>query len=71
MVDVWSNQLNVTCPYGEVWDSRAAYDGLIRKHALGRLADLLKATATAPAMLSYLDSRSSTKAKPDENYPAS
>ncbi|GAB3839971.1 DUF1800 domain-containing protein [Dactylosporangium cerinum] len=68
MVDVWSNHLNVTCPYGEVWDSRAAYDGLIRKHALGRFADLLKATATAPAMLSYLDNRSSTKAKPNENY---
>ncbi|WP_327001349.1 DUF1800 domain-containing protein [Dactylosporangium sp. NBC_01737] len=22
MVDVWSNHLNVTCPTGEVWDSR-------------------------------------------------
>jgi uncharacterized protein (DUF1800 family) len=68
MVDVWSNHLNVTCPTGEVWDSRAAYDVLIRKHALGRFADLLKATATAPAMLSYLDNRTSTKAKPNENY---
>ncbi|UWZ50446.1 DUF1800 domain-containing protein [Dactylosporangium aurantiacum] len=68
MVDVWSNLLNVTCPMGEVWDSRTGYDTLIRKHALGRFADLLKATATAPAMLSYLDNRSSTKAKPNENY---
>ncbi|WP_327001348.1 DUF1800 family protein [Dactylosporangium sp. NBC_01737] len=45
-----------------------AYDVLIRRHALGRFADLLKATATAPAMLSYLDNRTSTKAKPNENY---
>ena len=66
--DFWSNHLNVMCPFGEVWDSRAAYDGLIRKHALGRFADLLKASMTAPAMLSYLDNRSSTKAKPNENY---
>ncbi|GAA3452750.1 DUF1800 domain-containing protein [Dactylosporangium matsuzakiense] len=68
MVDFWSNHLNVTCPSSEVWDSRAAYDALIRKHALGRFADLLKASMTAPAMLSYLDNRSSTKAKPNENY---
>jgi uncharacterized protein (DUF1800 family) len=68
MVDFWSNHLNVTCPSGEVWDSRAAYDATIRRLALGRFADLLKASMTAPAMLSYLDNRSSTKAKPNENY---
>ncbi|MET7424902.1 DUF1800 domain-containing protein [Dactylosporangium sp. NPDC005555] len=68
MVDVWSNHLNVTCPSSDVWDSRGSYDALIRTHALGRFADLLKASATSPAMLSYLDNRSSTKAKPNENY---
>ncbi|GAA1529203.1 DUF1800 domain-containing protein [Dactylosporangium maewongense] len=68
MVDMWSNHLNVTCPSSDVWDSRGAYDSLIRRHALGTFADLLKASATSPAMLSYLDNRSSTKAKPNENY---
>ncbi|MGI5242773.1 DUF1800 domain-containing protein [Dactylosporangium sp. CA-139066] len=68
MVDFWSNHLNVTCPSGEVWDSRGAYDAIVRRFALGRFADLLKASMTAPAMLSYLDNRSSTKAKPNENY---
>ncbi|GAA2343655.1 DUF1800 domain-containing protein [Dactylosporangium salmoneum] len=68
MVDFWSNHLNVCCPFGEVWDSRGAYDAMIRQNALGRFADLLKGAMTAPAMLSYLDNRTSTKARPNENY---
>ena len=69
MVDFWSNHLNVTCPSSDVWDSRADYDRtVIRAHALGRFADMLKASAAHPAMLSYLDNRVSTKDKPNENY---
>ena len=68
MVDFWSNHLNITCPNGDVWDSRADYDQVIRRHALGRFADLLKASAKHPAMLTYLDNRYSTRAAPNENY---
>ena len=69
VVDFWSNHLNVTCPGSDVWDSRQDYDRtVIRAHALGRFADMLRASAAHPAMLSYLDNRSSTKAKPNENY---
>jgi len=69
MVDFWSNHLNVTSPSGDVWDSRPDYDrAVIRPHALGRFADLLKASARHPAMLSYLDNRFSTRAAPNENY---
>jgi uncharacterized protein (DUF1800 family) len=69
MVDFWSNHLNVTCPGSDVWDSRQDYDRtVIRAHGLGRFADMLRASAAHPAMLSYLDNRSSTKAKPNENY---
>jgi hypothetical protein len=69
MVDFWSNHLNVTNPVGDVWDSRPDYDRtVIRKHALGRFADLLKASARHPAMLAYLDNRSSTRTAPNENY---
>ncbi|WP_250002038.1 DUF1800 domain-containing protein [Actinoplanes sp. M2I2] len=69
MVDFWSNHLNVTCPTGDVWQSRADYDhNVIRRYALGRFADLLKASAKHPAMLTYLDNRWSTKAAPNENY---
>jgi uncharacterized protein (DUF1800 family) len=69
MVDFWSNHLNVTCPFGGAWDSRPDYDRtVIRAHALGRFADMLKASARHPAMLAYLDNRVSTKARPNENY---
>jgi uncharacterized protein (DUF1800 family) len=69
MVEFWSNHLNVTCPSSGVWDSRHDYDRkVIRTHALGRFADMLKASALHPSMLTYLDNRSSTKAKPNENY---
>ncbi|GIE47686.1 hypothetical protein Ani05nite_12200 [Amorphoplanes nipponensis] len=69
MVDFWSNHLNVTNPAGDVWDSRQDYDRtVIRPHALGRFADLLKASARHPAMLTYLDNRFSTKYAPNENY---
>ncbi|GAA3945690.1 DUF1800 domain-containing protein [Actinoplanes auranticolor] len=69
MVDFWSNHLNVTCPSGDVWDSRQDYDRtVIRAHALGRFSDMLKASARHPAMLTYLDNRFSSKAAPNENY---
>ncbi|HWS33502.1 MAG TPA: DUF1800 domain-containing protein [Actinoplanes sp.] len=68
MVDFWSNHLNVTCPNGDVWDNRIDYDTTIRKHALGRFSDLLKASARHPAMLTYLDNRFSSKDAPNENY---
>jgi len=69
MVDFWSNHLNVACPSGDVWDSRPDYDRVvIRPYALGRFADMLKASAKHPAMLTYLDNRFSTRAAPNENY---
>jgi uncharacterized protein (DUF1800 family) len=69
MVDFWSNHLNVTNPFDGGWDNRHAYDrDVIRAHAFGRFADMLKASAVSPAMLSYLDNRSSTRKHPNENY---
>ncbi|MBB4762461.1 DUF1800 domain-containing protein [Amorphoplanes digitatis] len=65
----WANHLHVAAPSSDVWDSRTDYDAsVIRKHAFGRFADLLKAAARHPAMLTYLDNRSSTKVLPNENY---
>ena len=68
-VNFWNNLLHIAAPSSGVWDSRADYDRtVIRRHALGRFADMLKASARHPAMLTYLDNRSSTKAHPNENY---
>lgn len=68
MVDVWSNHLNVTCPSDKVWATRHAYDLAIRLHALGSFRELLRASATSPAMLHYLDNADSTGDAPNENY---
>ena len=65
----WANHLHVAAPSNGVWDSRAGYEAsVVREHAFGRFADMLKASARHPAMLTYLDNRSSTKAHPNENY---
>lgn len=41
---------------------------LFRQHALGNFKDLLVAVAQDPAMLVWLDGRTNTKAKPQENF---
>jgi uncharacterized protein (DUF1800 family) len=41
---------------------------LLRKHALGNFAQLLKEMSFDPAMMVYLDARDSKKGNPNENY---
>lgn len=41
---------------------------LLRRHALGSFAALLRDTSSDPAMLVWLDGKGSTKASPNENY---
>ncbi|ROP34358.1 DUF1800 domain-containing protein [Couchioplanes caeruleus] len=65
----WANHLHVAAPSSGVWDSRADYDAsVIRAFTFGRFADMLKASARHPSMLTYLDNRSSTRKQPNENY---
>jgi uncharacterized protein (DUF1800 family) len=65
----WANHLHIAAPSSGVWDSRGDYDKQVtRKHAFGRFADMLADSARHPAMLTYLNQRSSTKAQPNENY---
>jgi hypothetical protein len=56
MVDFWYNHFNVFAQKGldHLWIG-AYEETAIRPHALGRFADLLRATAHHPAMLFYLD----------------
>ncbi len=69
MVDFWANHLNVTNPFDGGWDVRSPYDrDVIRKHALGRYADMLHASARSPAMMRYLDNARSDKRSVNENY---
>jgi uncharacterized protein (DUF1800 family) len=73
MVSFWSDHLNINiekgdCIYLKPHDDRE----VIRKHALGKFRDLIRASATSPAMLVYLDGKENTRAGPDdvpnENY---
>jgi uncharacterized protein (DUF1800 family) len=45
-----------------------AHVGLLRKHALGRFPDLLKAVAADPAVLSAFDAQANRKAEPSEHF---
>ena len=73
MVSFWTDHLNINiekgdCIYLKPWDDRK----VIRKHALGKFRDLIRASATSPAMLVYLDGKQNNRAKPadvpNENY---
>jgi uncharacterized protein (DUF1800 family) len=73
MVGFWTDHFNIDVSKGDCRWLKAADDRLvIRAHALGRFPHLLRATATSPAMLWYLDGRTNRKAspaeRPNENY---
>jgi len=73
MVEFWTDHLNIDLEKGDCIYFKPSDDReVIRKHALGNFHDLIRASATSPAMLVYLDGRSNkvTKDKPvpNENY---
>ncbi len=73
MVQFWSEHFNIDpskgdCKWLKVTDDRE----VIRKHALGKFHEMLRASALSPAMLWYLDGRVNRRQsgadKPNENY---
>ncbi|MGH9842524.1 MAG: DUF1800 domain-containing protein [Blastocatellia bacterium] len=73
MVGFWTDHLNINLEKGDCIYLKPADDRtVIRAHALGRFRDLIRASATSPAMLVYLDGKENKKASPDdipnENY---
>ncbi len=67
MVECWSDHFNIAFPqvnYLKLVDDRE----VIRKHALGRFPDLLRASAHSPAMLEYLDNTRNRQRTLNENY---
>jgi uncharacterized protein (DUF1800 family) len=56
MADFWMNHFNVFAGKGPVKFMVGEYErDVVRPHAWGKVADLLRATAESPAMLFYLD----------------
>jgi len=73
MVQFWSDHFNIDPSKGDCkWLKVADDRDVIRKHALGRFPDMLRASALSPAMLWYLDGRVNRKKnpsdRPNENY---
>ncbi|MEN3943072.1 DUF1800 domain-containing protein [Prosthecobacter sp. SYSU 5D2] len=74
MVEFWTDHLNIDLEKGDCIYLKPSDDrDVIRKHALGKFSDLIRASATSPAMLVYLDGqtnkvRKNTQDRPNENY---
>jgi uncharacterized protein (DUF1800 family) len=69
MCDLWTNHFNVYSRKAEgVYKKPAEESNVLRRHALGRFPDLLKASARSPAMLMYLDNQENRAGVPNENY---
>jgi uncharacterized protein (DUF1800 family) len=73
MVEFWTDHFNISSFKGDCrWVRFADERDVVRPHALGRFGDLLRASATSPAMLVYLDGAANvvrgSEDKPNENY---
>lgn len=74
MVEFWTDHLNIDLEKGDCVYLKPSDDReVIRKHALGNFYELIRASATSPAMLVYLDGKSNkvrrgSEDKPNENY---
>jgi uncharacterized protein (DUF1800 family) len=69
MVGFWGDHLNININKGDCIYLKGADDrDVIRKHALGKFRDLIRASATSAAMLVYLDGNQNAAGVPNENY---
>jgi uncharacterized protein (DUF1800 family) len=73
LVEFWTDHFNIDSSKGECAWLKAGDDRtVIRRHALGRFPELLRASAFSPAMLWYLDGRANVNRspgeRPNENY---
>lgn len=69
MVEFWTNHFNVFILDGNARYFKTVDDReVIRRHAMGKFGDLLRASAKSPAMLFYLDNFLNVATGPQENY---
>ncbi|MDA8016426.1 MAG: DUF1800 domain-containing protein [Thermoanaerobaculia bacterium] len=67
MVSFWTDHFNIDVSKGDCrWLKTADDRDVVRAHALGSFPELLRASATSPAMLWYLDGRTNRRRTPDE-----
>lgn len=69
MVHFWTDHFNIDLGGDNAYFLKQVDErDVIRKHALGKFPDLLKASSKSPAMLSYLSNDSNYADYPNENY---
>lgn len=73
MVEFWNDHLNIYIEKGDCMYLKSSDERLVvRAHALGKFSDLIRGSATSPAMLVYLDGNANkVEGKhgiPNENY---
>jgi uncharacterized protein (DUF1800 family) len=69
LADFWHNHFNVRGWDGDIAPIFVHYDrDVIRKNLLGNFRTMLEDVAKSTAMLYFLDNRSNTGARPNENY---
>ena len=68
-MEFWTNHFNIYARKGYSAYRKATDETeVIRKNALGKFPDLLKASAHSPAMLAYLDNQVNVRGVANENY---
>ena len=67
MTEFWEHHLHVPATGDAQFVYRKRYGDTIRRHALGRFEEMLRAAITQPSMLLFLDQAVSTKTHPNEN----
>jgi uncharacterized protein (DUF1800 family) len=73
MTGFWTDHLNISIGKGDcAWFKTVDDREIVRRHALGNFASMVRASALSPAMLVYLDGATNRRAdgreKPNENY---
>jgi uncharacterized protein (DUF1800 family) len=68
MVEFWSDHFSIDSTVDGLAILKRLDDRALRVHALGNFGDLLRTSATSPAMLTYLDNDLSSNGFINENY---
>jgi len=68
MVEFWSDHFSIDLTQDGQSQVKPLDDRALRPHAMGNFGDLLRTSATSPAMLTFLDNNLSSNGSINENY---
>ncbi|HLG36038.1 MAG TPA: DUF1800 family protein, partial [Bacteroidia bacterium] len=65
MTFFWHNHFSTSVPFAYLMQQQ---NNMLRKHALGKFSDMLRAVSKDAAMMIYLNNQQNTKEAPNENF---